>query len=388
MRDPKLIQEIKYYVISMELDGSEQPQCECRSYSKVKNRVDPGESIASSPLQKIIKQIPKKSNIILHLSGSQILTQFREDNLRPLFETIDAKDFFIQKSLSSKKWELQSACRHSIFMPIVDLISLQKHFVIHVSFGSTPILALEALLLEESIQYDHLRFTFSENTLVLIHESHESGDELSYILEKQSMTTLELIQLGALMQHLSASTNVPEGCQEAQTESKFRKRFQRNLVTLLAAVFVLLFFNFLVFDKLQQQKALLQDEGQSSNSTIRAIESLEKQISEYRNLTQSSVQTADHSYTFYLEEIALERPDGIWFDHMEVNPLGSKPESHKPLGPTSQNMVLKGEARSPMELNRFIESLKSLKWVRNIDLNYYELEPGNSRADFEIAIIR
>lgn len=371
----------------MEPGGSDSALCNCTVFTHVRDRIDPFEVLDPLPLSELMKQIPKASNILIHFRGSQVLTQYQQGEKDSLFEAIEEEDFFIQKAISKRGWNIQAACRYSSFMPVLDYVSLEKHFVLHVSFGSTPLVSLEGLIEHAEIIQDHHCYAFNERELDRANEHPEPGDNLSYEVQGLNLDARELFQLASLMQYLSAATNTPDTCIDASMQSKYHRRFRFSLSSILISLLMLLLINFFVFDSLGQRKLELERSGQHTQASIRAIEELEQQIKEYQKLALPAG-TSTQSHTLFLEDLALIRPNGVWFNELRINPLDSKPDSQKAISPLTQNINLKGEAKNPMVLNRFIESLKELEWVRNIDLVYYELPPGKSRADFEIDIIR
>jgi Tfp pilus assembly protein PilN len=216
--------------------------------------------------------------------------------------------------------------------------------------------------------------------------SREEDPEAKFSIEGMNFSQLGISMLAGLVQFMQEGSADDGLFTENQVQSMYYRRFRRVSAAVLSGLFLLLLINFLVFSSVKQNLDRLKTSGESQAQTIREIEQLEAQIEEYRNLSLNRIRISEQSYSFYLEELARNRPSGVWFNQLTVDPIQSKQEAGKALETNRSQIRLTGETRDPVTLNKFISALKDLNWVLDIELKNYAVSGESQRAAFEIVI--
>lgn len=384
------IRTTKFYVISIDLSDPEVYLTSGIVFGKVGERIDVVGKIGLQALDEALSETPANSNVIALFTGDQVLTRVAQEEQSTFFEEIDEEDFYIQKTSSKCGWMIHTACRRSIIDPIAIKLTSQKLFLLDISFGPAVIPVLEEHIENDTITIAHHRFEFKENELINIEEVFSTADERENsnetIVAGMLFSPEELSQLAAALHFFKEGPAQLDTLPENNMQSKFFSLFRRASVLALSGLFVVLLTNFLLFDKVQKNLIQLNTSGKNLTEKINEIERLQAQISEFRELVTYNTSSPENTYTFYLDEIARTRPSGIWFNNLEVHPMNQKQELNKPMEMDHSLISISGEAKDPVSLNRLINSLEEMSWIRDIELRNYESSPGQNNAGFAIAI--
>lgn len=192
--------------------------------------------------------------------------------------------------------------------------------------------------------------------------------------------------LASLVHYLNEGDAITPVLLEQQAQFRFFRRFRNLAILVLSGLLVLLLANFLLFSSVRENLVQLKTSGESQVETIREIDRLKAQIEEYSHLSLNRLDVRGRYYSFYLEELALHRPSGVWFNQLVVDPFRGRPENGKAIETDLTRISLIGESRDPVSMNQFISALKDLSWVSDIELKNYELSRESSGASFEICI--
>lgn len=118
------------------------------------------------------------------------------------------------------------------------------------------------------------------------------------------------------------------------------------------------------------------------------IEILEKQLHELESLKVLQTDKGKIPFAYYADRIAIRRPQDIWLNVMEIQPVKKKIENNK-LIETDESLVrIIGDTRNPSVLNNFIAVLQSETWVKDIRIIHYKSTQDNPFAKFEMHITK
>jgi len=392
MNIPFKIGLFKYYVIQIDESVPEISVAKCCVFRKQGDKLDLDHVMKEESLGDVIAAIPKHADVLVLFEGDQVLTRFSSEDRSTLFEEIEEEEFYLQKTISKGGWMIQSACRKSAIDPILQQIELEKRFVLDVSLSPVAIPVLENLLSEVSICSGHYRFIFQEGQLRSIKEEKTQlcKDEIikDIRIGGQKLQMDEAPHLAAIVHYFQEGPAHLSILKSQSTQSKFFKRFRMTAIFSLAGFFVLLLLNFLFYSHARTRLSDMQNNGESNLALVKMIEAKQSEIREYQDLRVTGSSSPEETYAFYLEEIAGNRPGGIWFNSLVVHPCTNRKEHGKALMLDPSVLILKGAARDPVSLNTLIESLESLDWIQDIELVSYENSIEMKNASFELTILK
>lgn len=384
------IRAVKYYVLRIDLSDSSVLRTSAIIFRKLYDQIDLDQKLAEIPLKDILEQIPRRSMVVVVFSGDQVLSRFSSGEPKNLFDEIEEEDFYFQKAEFEKGWTIQSACRKTIVDPVFDLMILRKLFLLHMVFDPAVIPTIADLLGDITIASDHFKFQFKDGSLLWIMEeqmnSKSDSAEDEIIMDGMSLPPEGISMLAGLVHYLNEGPVMADPHLEHNEHSKYYRRSKLVLTGILTVLLLGLLINFFLFSSIQQNIDRMKTSGENQAEVIHEIERLETQIEEFRLLYLNRINASGRSYSYYLEELASNRPSGVWFNQLVVDPIQGKQESGKSIETDRSQINLTGETLDPVSLNKFISALKDLPWVSDIELKNYELSQESSRASFELTI--
>ena len=392
MSIPGKIGQIKYFVVRIDLGDPDDLRSKCLVFRRQAAKLDLDYAMEDGSLESVVAAIPKHENVMTIFAGDQVLTRFSPEMRSTLFEEIEEEEFYLQKTISKGGWMIQSACRKSAIDPILHQIITEKRFLLDVSLSPSAIPVLESLLPDVSIQSDHFRFHFQDGHLSGIMEEYTTPgkDEIYHDIwiEGQKIQKGEVPYLAAIVHHFQEGPAHISLLKRESTQSRFYRRFRMTAMFTLGGFFVLLLTNFLLYSQTSAKLSEMRNSGESNMALVKRIEAIQSEIREYQELRVAGSSSPEETYSFYLEEVAGNRPGGIWFNSLSVHPCTNKKEHGKALLLDYTVLILKGEARDPVSLNSLIGSLESLDWIRDIELVSYENSTEMKNASFELTILK
>jgi Tfp pilus assembly protein PilN len=386
------IKAVSYYVLRIDLSDIEVMPTSGIIFRRYKDKIDKEQEMIEMPLKDMLGKIPHHSNVLVVFTGDQVLTRYSSGEPKNLFEEIEEDDFYFQKMEDKSGWIIQSACRKSTVDPILDILFQKKYFVLHMAFDPVVIPVVSDLIGDTELSSGHFRFQFRNGNLQWIMEEQtgikEEFSSTGIDLEGMFISSNGISMLSGLVHYMKEYPALTDEIREYRLQSNYYRRFRRTMIGTLSGLFIILLVNFLLLSSAQQNLDQLEASGESQAGTIREIELLKTQIDEYRHLSLNRINSPDRSYSFYLEEVARQRPSGVWFNQLVVDPIIGRQEAGKPIKTNRSLISLKGETRNPVYLNSFIKSLKDLPWVRDIELRNYETSQESNNASFELSILK
>lgn len=392
MNIPGKIGQIKYFVVRIDLGDPDYLRSKCVVFRRQAAKLDLDYAMEEGSLESVVAAIPKLANVMTIFAGDQVLTRFSPEERSTLFEELEEEEFYLQKTISEDGQMIQSACRKSAIDPILHQIIKEKRFLLDVSLSPTAIPVLESLLPDVSIQSEHFRFHFKDGQLSGIMEKHTNPDKdeihCDIRIGEQKIQKDEVSYLAAIVHHFQEGPAHISLLKRESIQSRFYRRFRMAALFTLGGFFVLLLTNFLLYSQTSAKLSEMQNNGESNLALVKRIEAKQNEIREYQDLRVAGSSRPEETYAFYLEEVAGNRPGGIWFNSLVVHPCTNRKEHGKALMLDYTELILKGEARDPVSLNSLIGSLELLDWIRDIELVSYEKSIEMKNASFELTIIK
>lgn len=381
-----------YYVLDIDLSDRENLYTTVMVFRKSGSALDKVKGMEAASLIDTLNVLPKGSNIIAIFRGDQVLTRFSFEERNTLFAEIEEDDFYIQKRISEKGWVIQCACRRSFLDPILNVITGTKHFILDISLGPVAIPLLEGMVDAHRLTFGQMAFQFADHLLDGINESHSqvnSEKEREVIdLGGNQFAQQELTLLPALLGYLQEGPSELKLLREQNMQSKYFRFWRLGAVAALSFIFLMLIINFLINSHISRSLNSLRSTHSSQEYMINEIESLTNRINEYNNLTESGTGSPASTYSYFLDVVAGLRPSGVWFNRMEIHPLSKSLETDKPVLQQTELITLSGEAKDPVCLNSFMNRLKDLEWVKEIELKHYESRQDQPYASFVIEVLK
>lgn len=155
----------------------------------------------------------------------------------------------------------------------------------------------------------------------------------------------------------------------------------------LGVLFVLLLLNFLLFFHYNEANEELAERVGKSSRTITDVESLNSQI-KFKEARLDSLGWEDGvKKSLLVDEIAQLLPPEVTWEEVSVDPqLQPGGGATKVISFENRKIIIKGQTQRIVLVNEWLNRLKSLKWVRNVQLKGYNYNNEQDTGQFTVII--
>ena len=326
----------------------------------------------------------KSNPVICCFIGDQVLTRFSDEYEESLFTEIDQDEFYLQKTKSASNRIIESVCRKYPVDKISALMQEKGYFVIDWFFGSS-LVPLEKKIIDQNLVLEDLTYSFKDGIISKLEYSDRSNS--SFTLDEREFSGESAAMLSALINHLENSDSESSNLAATRKQLFYYKLQRKVFYSGIGFLFALLLINYLIFSSFDKKTESLKLKGNVVNEKIGKIETLEKQLTEYSSIVEQSRESNSEIYAFYSDRIGQLRPNGLWFDALEIHPFLSRIEKGKQINYDNRAINLVGETKQAGPLNSFVKSLMEEKWVEDIQILQYSKVAGGDIAVFKIKIL-
>jgi Tfp pilus assembly protein PilN len=331
-------------------------------------------------------KINVKKELALSLTGKGILIKktamlesLTEQNLRQIFPGFDPSTFYVQHFISGE-FSYLSFIRKEIADQVLDAFRKQGTRILMFSLGPFAV----DQVIPQLNNYD-VRLQFNCHQIIL----NERKEWLEYqyaidaLAEYQLKVDIEVIPEQYLLAYGTAFQLIlndrldlikvgDEQSNAALNESVAERKFKKNGVLLLSAIFALLMINFLLFSYYNSSNLELAGKvGQLSNRSSDR-QKLTDDLNEKEQQVKQLGWNHGQNYSFICDQIGKSVPAAISLSELNVNGLKDKYEStEKPTLPETGTVKITGSSANVYVINDWIYALKQQHWVKNVQLEKY-----------------
>ncbi len=365
----------------------------CEVYLKEKSVEFIENALLFSSINDLVDKIPAGMPIILNLTGKTVLTKIvsNEELESTLGQYQDSKgesDFYITQTCYNNLTGI-GLCRKDVTDDILNKFLELAFDIIEINFG--PFSCLKLWEYEISSQYklpfgeQQLVKTEDENITVLPFKNDSDSDSIevsgdfiiSYLLPGYTAAMCWLLRI-------PCSSYFADKPQILGNDFYFRFYLKQLKYPALILVFLLVLFNFFVFNNLRSKENVLRGQLEINSGITTRLDSLEKelkakeQIINYigRNRTQ---------YSSLLDKIAQTVPSRILLTKININPLDTKIKIGKELY-FRKEILIEGIAKSSLSLNDWSKKLSQFDWIDDVVVVDYHRDDSENVGEFVIKV--
>lgn len=337
--------------------------------------------------EKFYKAIPKYNKTLLHFVGKDVLSkpvdQFEDNITKQVLPSASTKDFFAFR-YENEKSKIASIYRQNLLDEWLNELSDNGVRVNEIFLGYATLEIVPKPVHNNIKSVGELSFEYDDHQLLRLNGS-VSDENVSF--GGQSYTGYEALALCDVQAYLSGKTESQDIDEIAwhQDESKWARRFYVAGIASLLFFFVFLLGNYFYLQKLLQEN--VEKEGQLLfyKDEVKAIENLEAQLKNKKQLLEKSGVSGTQFLTFYVYDLFKNLGDAIVVEKCEVKPIVDKIKSNEIIQFDQNNIIVHGAAMNEQDLKLWMADVKGKPWVNNVKLNNYQLDQDDL-GKFEISI--
>ena len=347
------------------------------------------------------KYFDVKQAAALNLSGKGILQKqiekteiINQENFSKILPNANFTDFYIQNFISGQ-FSYVSVIRKTEADKWLNNLKQQGFGVIMLSLGPFAVkhIASQLNVYSSELVFNGYRVERDSNLDWLnISYSPSIISEFPFKIETETIDESLLIPYAAAFQLVLADkldpvkANVP-GITSSFNQFLENRKFKVNSVVMLFTVFAALLINFFLFSWLSSANERLSAQVSRSAQSTDDLEKLNQQIAEKQALLKVLGWEGNINKSVLIDQVASLLPADITWNEAAVDPVdNSVGRSQKEVTFTSRRIRINGSSEKVIPVNEWIARIRTLHWVKNIQLYNYAYNNELNTGQFIILI--
>jgi hypothetical protein len=333
----------------------------------------------------------KKTPSLLSIDGKGILHKIIpiEENTNPLEKILPNAseiDFYIQQYISSDTTNLISISRKDLIDEIILKAQSAGLLISGICLGPINVdsLGQEEVTILTKTQKVEIKKGKIQNIEKSVQEKLST-----YTFEHIDITVDFIVAFSNAVSQFKTDFNTSFRLQinNLSEEFYYSRLFKLFSLFILTFILILLLVNFFIFSDLNNKNETFSTELGYSSEYTKKIENLSYEIKTKRELIEKSGIQRGSTISFYFDNIISEIPSGIKLRTFNYHPVVRKIKPGEEIEYSLNEITLTGVTKASVNIDKWIENIKSINWVKQVELNNYSQEDTNAPAEFEIIII-
>ncbi len=346
------------------------------------------------PLDSLLEYVTTKKQIHLVLDGKGIIhrkmiVKEDQDPLLLLFPSARKEDFITQSVVLNSGEIILSVIRSELAETIINQLYHMGYRILSLSLGPYPVISISEKLEKEKIFIPHWQISKVEKELEFIPSEIDSED--SVYINKKPISSIFLEAYAVAAQQFDPGQNQItahyELVEKIRNEERYRIKFNSTGKWFLAIVFILLICNFFLLQSLTRSRQILTYEMGKSTFLIHKLDSLRLEFLQKSNFLAQSGMFGKTKYSQFADGLVSNVPLDITLTRLEFNPLVSKPRPEQEIRYNQKTVIVNGKVMNSVTLDKWLNKLKSEKWVADAEVMDYRQEDMQSQALFSLRIL-
>ena len=300
------------------------------------------------------------------------------------------KDFYMQPIPAARDEQFVSVLRK----PVVDSVleQLKDFAVVGCALGPFAVLNSLPLLddVKNEIKFGNHTLHLQDNLPEEVHYAEDDHGESHFNVGGQIVDKKMLLAFSIAFQQLLPVDHRVEMQVELLESSKSdflqKKLFIAGGKTLLAAMLLLLLGNYFLFSSYWSEKGELDSKLQINGGALTELRNLEKQVEVKRAFLEQTGLLSGSNHSYYADQLAAGLPGEISLTRMNLAPKLKLTEEDS-IGFKPGRVEIDGSCSQSVVLNKWLQELKTKKWVRSATLESYLQDKNMKQGEFKIALI-
>jgi hypothetical protein len=357
--------------------------------------------IESETVEELSKHFPAKSSIALSLFGKGVLQkqvekieEIDQNNFAQILPNANFDDFYIQNFVSGNK-SFVSIIRKTEADKWIGLIKHQGFIPLILSLGPFPAknilpqlniyngeVVFDGHVIQRNEQSEWIGYNYKESVSApfpLKIESEAINEKLiiAYTIAFQ-------LVLAAKINVIKANVNSLE---TAFQNTISAKKLRVKSFIILITFFALLLVNFFVFSWLNTSNTKLVDKVSLSAQSTNDIQGISDQVKSKESLLKNLGWDGGINKSVLMDQLASLLPADVSWSEITINPLDqSTSRIQKTLQFMDGKIKVIGTSERIIPVNEWIARAKTLKWVKNIQLDSYIYNTELNTGQFMVII--
>ncbi len=350
--------------------------------------------------EKLKEVLSDKAPIVIALTGKGILhkrLKYSEGDddkylLNQLLTGADIHEFYLQKTISENQWCFVSAVRKQLIEKICTAFQEHEKQIIGFVFGSFSALNLLPFLPDNTdlIQAGKYELHITNGQLTDHVKATDVSVEPVTISEEKIEGEYLLPFAAGLSVYVGSPSEVNMDFLTVHEEELYHKNiFNLLLKGSLAALFLVLMVNFLLFNQFYKENGNLKSALSGSKENLDKLKSLQEDVSQKEMFLKRAGWLEASKTSFYADRIAATLPKELHLKELYVYPADKEKNrlEQNQVAFLHEQIVIKGVTNKNTVINNWIDELKQQQWLRSVKIVNYQYDNQNLEGGFEVMIL-
>ncbi|WP_184550916.1 hypothetical protein [Mucilaginibacter sp. FT3.2] len=354
------------------------------------------EAIANLP-----ERLNTKNPVALNLSGKEVLfrqisvsAQDQQEDISKLIPGINPEDFYVQRFTSGEVLFL-ALIRKAVADHWINILREQGFTVLMLSLGPFPVAQVlnQLNVYEGEVLFNGNKISRDEKdnwTGVTFDSAFTAPFTLklgSEVIDQKLLVSYAAafqLVLAAKLELVSAAVDLLD---TRFSEVTATRKLKVNAALALGVFFILLLVNFVVLSWLNAENLKLNDKVSLTASSTSDMQALTDRIKEKEDLLADLGWDGGANKARLIDQVAALMPGEITMKDIAVNPVDERNNrSGQELKFLGRRIRMAGSSEQVIAVNEWIARIKTLKWVKNAQLENYNYSTELNTGKFTIIV--
>ncbi len=356
---------------------------------KKKEAITIQEQYVCNDFDELASKLRKNLPIILSFGGQGIITKkvANAPNYQSKLLFNASLDDFYWYELRYEATIFASVVRKSVIDQELNKFEQQQLSIIDLSIGPGILATIKPLLSDTTtVNSQEQILIFEGEQLERIEKTTEVSDVL-YTLGDEQITSSQLASFATIINYVYPNADIvyDNGMVQATKETfSYKRVFNFFGIFVLAFFLVSLLVSFLLLGYYQGKNQELQLELANQNVAYNQLLELEKDKQNKEAILKASGLDDSNSLTYYVKELTKEVPFAMNLEMLKVFPPRKKIKNGQRIDFDNSSIVIGGVVTTNEAFTEWIQQLKKLSWVKNLEIIDFSKE--SRKHSFKIKI--
>ncbi|WP_405567978.1 hypothetical protein [Polaribacter sp. Asnod6-C07] len=338
----------------------------------------------------VINVLKDQKHIFLILNDEQVLAKRVEFTdvdkkkiVKTAFPNIILNDFYFEL-YTDDIYSFVAIARKETIDVILNLYLKAGIFVIDFSIGNLAIQHLLRFQKNKILTTSNANIYLENNKIVIIEKQEVAT--IDYNINDIEVSNIELLSLAGIIAYYTENTT--SSIQGILAESYKQKRFfDIGLKAGLGFLLLILLVNFFAFTNYRDQVGNLSAELQISQTYKSQLNTLQKKVTQKKQLIQGIQSGANISISKYFDELGISLPESSMLTQIYFQPKEGIQKDDKPYNFKKNIIIVKGESKNDEAFSNWISFLEQKSWIKEVlIMEYGRGKNKNMTSSFEFII--
>lgn len=340
-------------------------------------------------LTSLLKKLSSRYPVCIVVTGKGLLRKLTDngevESTLSTFVQGGNADNFMWNSFENELWIARKELVQQLLVPFHE----NRCSVVGLIIGTGLLSCVAAILPEGSIAASRYAITNTKYSITVEQLSNQGCNNVQlphYVLPADGILAFAAGYCYFADIPAQQFTNLHALVTTARTNWYYHRKIRRTGITALLALFVLLVCNYLLFGYLTKRDNELEWQNRGNLALMEKYDSLNMQYQQRKAFLDKSGLHLHVDFAWMTDQIAMMVPEQLHLSAVVLFPVIIDETTQKDWSIYNGSIIVEGLSEHPAWVNEFVQKLKTLKWIKDVEVLYFKNEKQDEPGTFKIQI--